>query len=413
MESLVKKEVNSSEEKLISFFLIGFSITLPLSENVNTWFLIGTGLLCLFLAVKYKLITFLQSNFILLLIPSSLFLLKLFGIGYSISMDLGIKEATRAISFLVLPFSFLVLSKLYKVKATVLVFKALVLGCLIAIIICWYNAITAVIMNNEPISNLLGWKRSNEYLTRIIDIHPPYLGFLLLTSILFLFKHYVYKKTNRLKKYLVVFVITLFIVFIFHLVARNTILTLILFFIGFLVYSKNWKYLLASLLFLVPFSFFVLNQESDYLKRKYYKMLNLNNDEIGDKRLHRLDASWEVFLNNPIIGPGIGNDDVLRQEQYKIRGYELAYQKKLNAHNQYFEYLSTFGLVGFCTFLFVLLFFIKLSLRNENYFLLALLFVFSMACITESVLERELGIKYFSLILGLILYDSKVKKIVA
>jgi len=39
MKNLIREQVNSKEEKLISFFLIGFSITLPLSENVNTWFL--------------------------------------------------------------------------------------------------------------------------------------------------------------------------------------------------------------------------------------------------------------------------------------------------------------------------------------------------------------------------------------
>jgi len=370
---------------------------------------IGIGLICLFLAVKYKLIRFLQSNIILLLIPSTLFLLKLFGISYANSIDLGVKEATRAIPFLVLPFSFLVLSKLFNLKLTFLIFKALVLGCLMAIIICWYNAITAVLMNNEPISNLLGWKRSNEYLTRIIDIHPPYLGFLLLTSILFLFKEYVYRKTNKQIQYLAIFLISLFTVFTFHLVARNTIIMLFLFFSGFLLYSRNWKYLILPLLFVVPFFCFVLNQESDYLKRKYFKMLNLNNDEIGDKRLSRLDASWEVFLNNPIIGPGIGNDDVLRQGQYKIKGYKLAYEKKLNAHNQFFEYLSTFGIVGLTIFLFVLYFFIKTSFENKNYFMLALLMVFLMACMTESVLERELGIKYLSLILGLIIYDLKIK----
>ncbi|TYC15658.1 O-antigen ligase family protein [Bizionia gelidisalsuginis] len=401
--------MHKNEELFLRFLLIGFSSTLPLIEHVNTWFIIAIAIFSIFIAAKYKLKFFSKSNIVLLLISSGLFLIKLVGISYASDLDKGINETVRALPLLALPFSFLVLSVIYRGKVAFLVFNSLVMGCLIAVTICWYNAITAVLMNNEPISNLLGWKRSNEYLTRIIDIHPPYLGFLLLTSILFLFKEYVYRKTNKRIKYLAIFLISLFTVFTFHLVARNTIITLFIFFAGFLLYSRNWKYLILPLLFVVPFSGFVLNQESDYLKRKYFKMLNLNNDEIGDKRISRLDASWEVFLNNPIVGPGIGNDDLLRQEQYKIHGYKLAYEKKLNAHNQFFEYLSTFGVLGLIIFLFVLYFFIKTSLENKNYFMLALLMLFLMACMTESVLERELGIKYFSLILGLIIYDLKSK----
>ena len=83
-----------------------------------------------------------------------------------------------------------------------------------------------------------------------------------------------------------------------------------------------------------------------------------------------------------------------------------AIENNFNSHNQYLEYLSTFGVIGFSAFIIVLVWLFRNAWINQEYFLTILLALCMFACVTESFLERELGIKFFSLVAGLIIYET-------
>ncbi|NQX86549.1 MAG: O-antigen ligase family protein [Flavobacteriaceae bacterium] len=387
------------------FFFIGFLFFLPLNENVNTWFLIGFFLSSLFALKKKSNRQLLIDTKSLLIISSILFFLRLGGLFNAISFDVGLKELVRSVSFIALPFSILLLIRKHKQNQILFFFKLLTAGVLTAIIICWTYSISAVVRNNEPLLNIIGWKRSNEYLTRIIDMHPPYLGLIIAVCIIYL----VYR-LNDGRKWLKICVIVFLFLFLLNLAARNAIVFLILVLFVHLLLKRKWKTIIFTLTIILGFGIVVNDKQANFFRRKYIKMLNPY-DELADQRFNRFKASWNIFVEYPVFGSGMGNDDLLRVQKYKAFGDTLAYESRYNAHNQYLEYLSTFGIIGLLLFLYVLYKFFKLSLSHREYLFFVLLSMFCFACLSESILERELGIKIFGLIVGLLIYSIKMNRI--
>lgn len=392
---------------LQEFFLIGFLFFLPINENINTWFLIGFFISSIYLLRTEGFKKNIKKWKYLILISSLLFFMKLIGILNASSFILGLNETVRSSTFIVLPFSFLLLSLKSKNNYTGFFYNTLLIGTLVAITICWTNSISAVIRNNEPLLNLIAWKRSNLYLTKIIDIHPTYLGIIVATCILFInLDKTFWASSNR--KFLKLFLNVFLILFLLNLTARNSIIFLTFIFLFISIIKYKWKSLLLFTGIIILFFSLINNEQTNFVNRKYIKMLNIN-DELMDKRFSRLEASIDIFRNHPIFGAGMGNDDKLRIEYYKNHGYKQAYLKQHNAHNQYIEYLSTFGFFGLLILLYILFYYLNLSFQNKQTLTFVLLMLFSFACLTESILERELGIKYFSMIVGILYYNINYK----
>lgn len=407
----MESEKTSFNYNIFKLILVGFALSLPLHEKVNTWFLIALALYAVFYSIKYRLKDYLKSHLLLLSIPALLLIIRLFDVFVSNDYKNNIDDLTRGLSFIFIPFSLLILQRLSSSKIFKIAFWSLTIGCFLAAVICWSSVIFQIFKNNEPITGLFTWKKSNTYLTAVIDIHPPYLGILILTVIIFLFKTYIHYNKQIKLKFIALCLISLFSFFLFHLVARNSILFLILMSFGYAVLNKKFKMLLLGSIFIMGLSYVVVNQGNHYLKRKYYKMLDLSDEKIGDKRFKRLEASWNIFTQYPFFGAGKDKISQLRLNEYKKMNDQRAIDKNFNAHNQYMEYLCTYGIIGLFVFLFVLFYLLRETLLNRHYFLTILLFLFMFSCLTESVLERELGVKYFSFIAGCIIFLTSKQKI--
>ena len=113
-----------------------------------------------------------------------------------------------------------------------------------------------------------------------------------------------------------------------------------------------------------------------------------------DDRFDRLSASYEIFKKSPIYGYGTASEDSFRLEIFKRNNDLNALEKEYNAHNQFFEYLSTYGIIGGVVYLsFFSLLLIK-SIKLKSGFLIFLVLGLFLACITESIFERSQGVVY-------------------
>lgn len=388
-------------------FLLGVC-SLPIYQTLNHWFL-GA-----FLAVSTIIITLdkknrklLIANKYFLLAVASFFLIQALGIFRAINIDYGVKEAIKALPFLLYPIAILSVydTKLDIKKFQIHLFYSLTIGCLITAIICWGNVLINLNPNDIPANQIFGWKRSGIFLTKILDLHPPYLGLLLVASLLFLLQQVFTNK--QMPKWLLIvhiLVICLLFIFLFNITARNALFYFLLVIISYLLYHKKWKLLLIPLFGIIIINVLIINHPSKYYRIKMYDMLGLTDkEEIKDKRFSRLTASYNVFKTSPIIGVGLGYDNELRTEQYKQLNYKTAYKDRHNSHNQLFEYLVSSGLIGGLLFFGVNLFFIIFLIREKQYFYLVLLFGVLFSTITESTFERVLGIQYYSIIIGMAL----------
>ena len=130
----------------------------------------------------------------------------------------------------------------------------------------------------------------------------------------------------------------------------------------------------------------------------YFKNLNQSEDPNGNSFLQRLEY-WRVgsaiFLENPIIGVGIGDYKASFVDEYITRKTKLFPQNRLETHQQFLSILIATGCIGGCLFLLTFYFFIRQSLKN----LLAIYFIgiILASFLVEDTLTTLSGMSFFAL----------------
>ena len=183
----------------------------------------------------------------------------------------------------------------------------------------------------------------------------------------------------------------------------------------FFIYNRQWKFLATIFLLFVVMIFAIIAHPSQYYRLKMYHMLGLSDQEdIEDRRFKRLEASYNVFKENPILGAGIGMDSKLKVEEYQKMNDSIAVNRRFNSHNQFFEYLAAYGLLGGSIFIIAFSSFFYFLIKNRYYFYLLLFLNIVFATLTESLFERVLGIQYYAIIVSVVLlkhYSSEFSKV--
>lgn len=379
---------------------------LPNHLNFNNIFLvvfiiISVGLILL--DKREKKIKALNKSIGPIIILSLPFLLNLFGLLYSQNLPLAIDYNIRAIPFFVLPIIAITNRSLFR-KQFKSIGLALVLGCLASALVSWTWAINDILQSKRMFSDFIGPLYTHHRAVQFLNLHPTYLSICIYTSIGFIIRFY-YTFSNSTKRFL--FCVAIIIgLFMLQLLSRNALIYSILFAGGYLLLNRQWNSLLYSIILLVLLGLAVNSIKHNFLRDRLFKSLNLfekaTNFSKKDDRFDRLSASFEIFSKSPIYGHGTASEDPLRLEVFKRDKDNIAYEKNYNAHNQFFEYLSTFGLVGgICYLLFFGYLFIEVIKQNNGFLIFLVLGLF-MASITESIFERSQGVVYSALLSSIV-----------
>jgi len=87
---------------------------------------------------------------------------------------------------------------------------------------------------------------------------------------------------------------------------------------------------------------------------------------------------------------------------------EYFVEEKFNPHNQYFDFLLSYGIIALLLFLGFL---ITLSLKNSNsYYKMSLILTIVVFAFIESFFQRQIGGYLFAIIFILILYPVHIEK---
>ncbi len=106
-----------------------------------------------------------------------------------------------------------------------------------------------------------------------------------------------------------------------------------------------------------------------------------------------------VFLKNPIFGVGIGDVQDELVKEHLTSGNMEAYTRKYNAHNDWFQILIAAGLVGFALFAYLYYEMIRMAWSKKERYMISFLIYFTLISMTESILERNKGVIFFSFFL--------------
>ena len=333
-------------------------------------------------------------------------LLPLLSLAFSTNLEESVRIFIKTTPILFFSIFAIYMNSWFKNKIEI-AFKFLVLGCLLSAIFCWLGV--AFDLLNEGVSLKLFFTKeySHHRLSEIVGVHTPYLALFINAALIFLFYGLGQGRNefSGLKQYFSFFILVLFLV---HLMARNAIFCLIIYSSFYLLWKKKWLVFVSLSTTLTAFFVIITFTENNFLRDRFLNSLNVFEKQKvlkkQDKRFGRWSSSLEVFKKAPVFGVGTGSVDYYRKIEYLKKLDSEAYNFNYNSHNQYIEYLCTYGLFGGGCILFLFGYIVKTIYQKRSIFLAMLFLSFLMSMLTESILVRTWGISFFG-ILYIILYS--------
>ena len=130
----------------------------------------------------------------------------------------------------------------------------------------------------------------------------------------------------------------------------------------------------------------------------------------SEQRLILWIVSVETLSDHP-MGLGVNNVDPEMFKRLVGYGQVRLAQKHLNSHNQYLTTGLEIGILGMLLLVAVLVYSTIVSLKRKDWLLFIASTSLAFNCLFESMLERESGIVFFSLIIGIGLVYRRLKHV--
>lgn len=257
-----------------------------------------------------------------------------------------------------------------------------------------------------------------------VYFHPSYLAIFYTFSIGILVIRLISSTgSTKFQRYLTLFLIFLFQVFIVLLSSKAGILGMAVVYIVITVYLIVKKSFGIRILFLVPLFLLVTFVITLFMFPQSYGRFitvksSLEHEDSIQADTHESSAArvlvWksalDIIKKNPVIGVGTGDVKQELMKVYKENGIEMAVEEHLNAHNQYIQTAIALGIIGL---LVLILYFVLPSVyayKNDNLLYLILLALIGFHLLFESMLERQAGVVFYAFFNSFLFYFTVEKK---
>ena len=98
------------------------------------------------------------------------------------------------------------------------------------------------------------------------------------------------------------------------------------------------------------------------------------------------------------FGVGLGDETDFLVREYYRKGYSGYAERRLNPHQQFLQTGISIGFLGILTLLILFISLIIASFRTENLALFIGAICISVSCLFESMLERQVGVIFLSIL---------------
>jgi O-antigen ligase len=346
------------------------------------------------------------TNYILYF-PILLFLLYLFGLSFSDNLDGVMDVLLRKIHFILIPLGFIVVNKQINHKYLQAILAIFLAGCLVSSFVCYAFAIFNVITYRSWIFHTTHqdyYYFFSYLLTGSINISPIYLSMYCNFALLVVFHTPLIK--SRIYKVMIILYLIIFILMIgaaTGIFCMCVIASLWTFIVGRnKIFIVIWVACAAIVLLAATFNPSLIKQKKvDVFKFNYP-------NEDGQLQPHTADkiliwsAAIEAIKQNPISGYGTGDGQTALEKTYSERGMAWEIRNSLNPHQEFLSTtldLGVFGLGCIVAMLFVPLI---QAIRTKDIFAVGFLVIVTLFFFSESVLQRQKGIVFFSYFYSLI-----------
>ncbi|MEO8085927.1 MAG: O-antigen ligase family protein [Bacteroidota bacterium] len=336
-------------------------------------------------------------------LPILFYLLHVLSLFYSSNLHFAFFDLGEKISFLLMP---LVLTSFTFTNRDIQRYKQFfIAGVTVTAAGCILAASYQYYLNGE--FSTFFYVRLSRFL------HPTYFTIYLNLSLLFLLENF-FSRTYQTSRYhfLHYLIIPFTIIFMIMLASRTAsivaLISVLIYLCLTLVTRKmNSREKIFSVLILIMISTF------QFITLKIFNRFsavtnviesasetptgNNNNVSTGPGvRIYLWRNALELIKENVMWGVGVGDvkDELMRV--YAKNNYQNGIDNRLNPHNQYLQTMIALGLPGLFALLLLMVIPLWKSLRKRDWICFLFMMIISMNCMTESILERQSGIIFFT-----------------
>lgn len=263
----------------------------------------------------------------------------------------------------------------------------------IAILSCVYFIINGFELYPNIPNDFFSIYREN--MNRLLRIHPSYLSVMCAFSIIILFNRL---HTVQKKHPLHFILICLLIVFMFFLSARLVWIALtitcgLLLIIRFIRHHISWKWILTSILIISSIIGMTL------LNPRWGEFISFKQDTVQDNSLSVraviYTCSYKSAQKHYLVGTTTA---IMKKELSDCFGESPVFRlHQFNTHNQYFDFLISFGLLGWLILFGILGLSFYIGIRDKNMLHISFVMLFIICLLGENMLSRQSGLVFFML----------------
>ena len=328
--------------------------------------------------------------------------------------DNAFKNLLLKSSLLIIPWSLLAVNHGFNKKKFHVLFGSFFLSSIISGIVHFIFALRQTIENERLMifyQDLSQW------------VHPGYFGILIALAIIvgLAIKYDSSPFLRFISKWIKPIGVVFLIAFLFLLSARMQIIAMIgimLFYGTTLFFRKpeRQKAILYSiiLLILAGSSSAILFKHNKRISILYYGLQDLSMEpgqylNSLETRLILWDIGLETALERPLLGHGTASTKTLITQKAEAIGHTQIVEKNMGVHNEFLDAWITKGVLGLLLLVIMIVHPFFQAIKNQNHFLVSVLILFGLTLLTESALEREMGVVLFATFVPLSMLYHQIK----
>ena len=331
------------------------------------------------------------------ILPMLFFVMHLMGMLYTDNIQEGWMDIESKFLFFIFPLVFLFYAPICK-NDFFKILNFFIGGCFI---ICFYLLMVSI-------QQFLSTKNSYYlFYSGLSKFHHPsylsmYLNWCIVILIYFLFEN-LYEKLRSVFVFLLIF----FAFFILLLESKTGIAILGIIIITSIaicfVFKKYKTAILISLFMCLGFVAYMvcIPQKSNRILLAIKDVSSQNNKQENSttSRFIIWENAISILNNNWLLGKGTGDVNQALEEAYKQKSdgnLKTAIQQNFNAHNQYLQTMIALGLIGEFILLACLFIPLYISIKQRDYIYISFILLMAINLFSESMLERQAGIVFFT-----------------
>ncbi len=184
--------------------------------------------------------------------------------------------------------------------------------------------------------------------------------------------------------------------------------------IGYYKVTLKSLLLTLSLLLIIPYLAFtyspIFKQRMIYT---YKNVTNLSSETSIGVRMALNIVAKDIFLENPIIGVGVG-DYLTKKNEILSQRYpnKILAKELVHYHNQYSEFAVIAGLLGLLSYIFILISLLKTKITDRRIHTVKYILVTTIALssLTDAMFHLNQPLSLFALFAGLLLAQSRYEQ---